>query len=151
MALDIDSWYGIYFYFPDSGEAYGIEYCETRAKIERFQFSTDQEYIRYDWRPILYYAKPIYDAEPICTIGEEWVAMALNKPQYIFSKKEQDKIDWAPIERPEEIPAFLTQPVPKIQKETQMQRSPDSKSLYLLDDTGVWRNDIGKPLIYQWR
>ena len=76
--------------------------------------------------------------------------MSLKNGKYILSKKEQDKIEWAPIERPKEIPAFLTQPVPKIQKEMQMQWAPDSKSLYLLDETGIWRSDIGKPFIYKW-
>ena len=72
------------------------------------------------------------------------------KLHHIFSAEEQAKIDWAPIEKPKEIPAFLTQRVPKIEKDTQMQWSPDSKSLYLVDETGLWRCDIGNPFVYQW-
>lgn len=163
LALDIASWYGIYFYFPDRGEVVGIEYCSTGSVIEAFQLSTDLEHIRYYVEPNVDYTQPIYDADPnlpteksfrqllVGAINGQWVGMAVNPPGgYLFSKKEQDQIDWAPIQRPKEIPAFLTQPVPKIQKETQMQWSPDSKSLYLLDDQGIWRSDIGKPFVYQW-
>ncbi len=164
LALDIHSWYGIYFYYPDSGEVVGIEYSSTGSVIKAIQLSTDLEYIRYYSEPDVDIDKPIYDADPnrptkksfkqllVGAINGQWIAMALNPPGgYLFSKKEQDQIDWAPVQRPKEIPTFLTQPVPKIQKETQMQWSPDSKSLYLLDDQGIWRSDIGKQrYVYQW-
>ena len=164
LALDIHSWYGIYFYYPDSGEVVGIAYCSTGSVIEAFQLSTDLEHIRYYVEPDVDIDKPIYDADPnrptkksfkqllVGAINGQWIAMALNPPGgYLFSKKEQDQIDWAPIQRPKEIPAFLAQPVPKIQRDTQVQWSPDSKSLYLLDDQGIWRSDIGKQrYVYQW-
>ena len=164
LALDIHSWYGIYFYYPDSGEVVGIEYSSTGSVIKAIQLSTDLEYIRYYSEPDVDIDKPIYDADPnlptkksfkqllVGAINGQWIAMALNPPGgYLFSKKEQDQIDWAPIQRPKEIPAFLAQPVPKIQQDTQMQWAPDSKSLYLLDDQGIWRSDIGKQrYVYQW-
>lgn len=164
LALDIHSWYGIYFYYPDSGEVVGIEYCATGSVIKTIQLSTDLEHLRYYSEPNVDIDKPIYDADPnlptkkpfkqrlVGAINGEWIAMAVNPPGgYLFSKKEQDQIDWAPIQRPKEIPAFLAQPVPKIQQDTQMQWSSDSKSLYLLDDQGIWRSDIGKQrYVYQW-
>ena len=162
LALDINLWYAICFYFPDRGEAFGIEYCSTGSTIDKFQLSTDLEWIRYYIRPRIDRDTPVYDAKPnrppsksikqqlSDVINGQWTAMEVNTGEYLFTKKEQDKIEWAAIERPEEIPAFLTQPVPKIQKDTQMQWSPDSKNLYLLDEKGIWRSDIGKPFVYQW-
>ena len=124
--------------------------------------STDLEWIRYYIRARIDRETPVYDANPNLppsksimqklsdVINAQWTASGVNTGEFLFTKKEQDKIEWAAIERPKEIPAFLTQPVPKIQKDTQMQWSPDSKSLYLLDEKGIWRSDIGKPFVYQW-
>ena len=175
LSLDMDLWYAICFYFPDRGEAFGVEYCSTGSTIDKLQLSTDLEWIRYYTRPRIDRDTPVYDAKPNLppsksitqpfpnlihrksitqklsdVINGEWTAMGVNTGEYLFTKKEQDKIEWAAIERPEEIPAFLAQPVPKIQKDTQMQWAPDSKSLYLLDEKGIWRSDIGKPFVYQW-
>ena len=106
--------------------------------MEQIQFSKDQQYLRY-------YTKPSTGG-----LSGKWVAMSLKDGKYIFSKKEQEKIEWSPIEKPKEIPPFLTQPVPKIHSQTQIQWSPNSKSLYVLDETGIWRSDIDKPFICQW-
>ena len=58
----------------------------------------------------------------------------------IFSKQEKEAFtEWAPIEKPKVIPKLFTQPMPKITLETQVQWSPDSKYIYVLDDTGIWR------------
>ncbi len=175
LSLDMNLWYAICFYFPDRGEAFGIEYCDTGTTIDKIQLSTDLEWIRYYIRARIDRDKPVYDAKPNLppsksitrlfpnltprksikqklsdVINGQWTASGVHTGEYLFTKKEQDKIEWAAIERPEEIPAFLTQPVPKIQKDTQMQWSPDSKSLYLLNEKGIWRSDIGKPFVYQW-
>ena len=162
LSLDLNLWYAICFYSPDRGEAYAVEYCDTGSTIDKIQFSTDLEWIRYYTRGRIDRETPVYDATPNLppsksikqklsdVINGQWTARGVHTGEYLFTKKEQDKIEWAAIERPEEIPAFLTQPVPKIQKDTQMQWSPDSKSLYLVDEKGIWRSDIGKPFVYQW-
>ena len=153
LARDFCNAFGIYFYFPDKDVSFGIDYSDSHSKLEKVQFAKDQEYIRYYVKPFISHDGSTAErigAAIATVIPGQWVAMSLKNGQFIFSKKEQDKIEWAPIEKPKEIPSFLTQPVPKIKKETQMQWEPDSKSLYLLDETGIWRSDIGKPFIYQW-
>ena len=47
LAFDINSWSCICFYFPDRGEAYAVEYCDTGSTIDKIQLSTDLEWIRY--------------------------------------------------------------------------------------------------------
>ena len=154
LAHDIDYWFGIYFYFIDTGKAFGIEWSSQGSKIEKLQFSKDQRYIRYYSTPFTPNDGSLgnrINAAVVKTVNAKWIGMSIaGKPGYIFSKAEQAKMDWAPIEKPKEIPAFLTQSVPKIKKDTQMQWAPDSKSLYLVDETGLWRSDIGIPFIYQW-
>ena len=153
LARDFCNAFGIYFYFPDKDVSFGIDYSNSHSKLEKLQFAKDQQYLRYYVKPFISHDGSTAErigAAIATVIPGQWVAMSLKNGKFIFSKKEQGKIEWAPIERPKEIPAFLTQPVPKIKRETQMQWAPDSKSLYLLDDTGVWRSDIGKPFIYQW-
>ena len=157
LAQDVDYWFGIYFYYIDTDKAFGFEWSSTGSNIEKFQFSKDQKYIRY------------YSTPSICDDGNvgkrtialvvektagKWVGMPIEllkgEPPYFYSKEEHAKIDWAPVEKPNEIPGFLTQRVPKIKKETQMQWSHDSKTLYLLDETGIWASNIGAPFIFQW-
>ena len=156
LAQDVDYWFGIYFYYIDTDMAFGIEWSSTGSKIEKFQFSKDQKYIRYYSIPSIPDDGSVetrISAFLVDKLGGKWIGMPL-KPRkgesYIFSNEEHAKIDWAPIEKPKEIPAFLTQRVPKIKKETQMQWSQDSKTLYLLDETGIWASSIGTPFIYQW-
>ena len=158
LAYDINLGFGIYFYSSNTGEAYGIEWSSSRSMIEKVQFSKDQRYIRFYLKPLIshdgsigeQFSAAIAGAITRAVVGQ-WVAMSIKgKPHYTFSQEEQARINWAPIEKPKEIPRFLTQSTPKIKRETQMQWSPDSKSLYLLDETGIWRSDIGKPFIYQW-
>lgn len=153
LARDFCNAFGIYFYLPDKDVSFGIDYGDPHSKLEKLQFAKNQEYMRYYVKPFVSHdgsAAEQIGAAIAKVIPGRWVAISLKNGKYILSKKEQDKIDWVPIEKPKEIPAFLTQPVPKIQKETQMQWTPDSKNLYLLDETGIWRSDIGKPFIYQW-
>ena len=153
LARDFCNAFGIYFYLSDEDVSFGIDYGDPHSKLEKVQFAKNQQYMRYYVKPFISHDGSTAEqigAAIATVIPGQWVAISLKNGQYIFSKKEQDKIEWVPTEKPKEIPGFLTQPVPKIKKETQMQWAPDSKSLYLLDETGVWRSDIGKPFIYQW-
>ena len=153
LARDFCNAFGIYFYLPNKDVPFGIDRGSALSNLEKLQFAKNQEYMRYYVKPFISHDRSTAErigAAIATAISGQWVAMSLKNGQFIFSKKEQDKIEWAPIEKPTEIPAFLTQPVPKIEKETQMQWTPDSKNLYLLDETGIWRSDIGKPFIHQW-
>ena len=154
LARDFCNGFGIYYYLPNEDVSFGIDWGSALSKLEKVQFAKDQRYLRYHVKPLISHdgsaAQRLGAAVVAPVILGQWVVMSLENGKYIYSKKEQDKIDWAPTECPKEIPAFLTQPVPNIEKETQMQWAPDSKSLYLLDAAGIWRSNIGKPFIYQW-
>ena len=69
---------------------------------------------------------------------------------YIPKKEKEIFTEWAPIEKPKKIPALLAQPMPKITLETQIQWSPDSIYVYVLDRTGIWRLEPDIPGIIKW-
>ena len=69
----------------------------------------------------------------------------------IFSEKEKEAfLEWEPIVRPEKLPQLFTQPMPKINLETQIQWSPDNKYIYVLDETALWRLTPGSIFFPRW-
>ncbi|RKU09259.1 hypothetical protein C6501_15620 [Candidatus Poribacteria bacterium] len=62
----------------------------------------------------------------------------------IFSDAEKEAwTEWVPIEKPKKLPQLFTQPMPKINLETQIHWSSDSNYIYVLDKTGIWRLSLG--------
>ncbi len=69
----------------------------------------------------------------------------------VFSKKEKEAFtEWAPIVRPKKLPQIFTQPIPKINLETQIQWSSDNRYIYVLDETALWRLSPGSVFFPRW-
>ena len=137
IAKDFYLWMGIYLW--DDGRVRGLEYSGTRSAIEKLQFSEDQKYMRYYTRPSMGISK----------LWGEWVVVG-DTGHHVVDKTEIDKIHWQSPTQPEQLPPFLNQSLPVIQADTEIEWAPDSQSLYLFDNTGLWRCELGDPFVCQW-
>lgn len=145
--------YGVHLFMPDTlEEKRGFAY-ETGHSIEHLQFSQDGQYYCY-FMPFI-----PHPFESKSTKMKAQVARVLQPPGWVinkmeggrgpiktkqgsllFSKAEKEAFtEWAPIEKPKVIPQLFTQTMPTITRDTQVQWSPDSKYIYVSDETGIWR------------
>ena len=61
-------------------------------------------------------------------------------------------VKWLPPKRPAQLPAFLTEPQPKIHSETQPVWSHDSKTIHVHDKEGVWSAEVSPSVGFPvWR
>ena len=151
--------YGIHFYFPENDKI-KPSWHYSQSKVEHFQFSKDQKAFRFsiNFHNKLDSLKENIGASlrgPIWIIKDmETLKMAEQKNgQVEWTKQGSDTFtEWTPIEKPEVVPQFLKQPMPKITLETQdkMQWSPNSKYLYLFDESGLWRCEVGNYYRPRW-
>lgn len=69
----------------------------------------------------------------------------------VFSDAEKETFtEWVPFEKPKKVPQLFTQLMPNITLETQVLWSPDSKYIYVLDRTGIWRLQLGSVFFPLW-
>ncbi len=142
--------YGVHLFMPDTLEIKrGFAY-ETGDSIEQLQFSQDGQYYCY-FMPFT-----SHPFESKSTKMKAQIARVLQPPGWLikkmevgtiktkqktllFSKDEKEALTaWAPIEKPKVIPQLFTQMMPTITLDTQVQWSPDSKYIYVSDETGIW-------------
>lgn len=128
-----------------------------RIKIVQLQFSKDMQ-------SFCYYSD--FAAHPMASTKQKLSGM-LNKKGWsirhkgdfgytesgglVFSDVEKEAFtEWAPIVKPKELPQILSQPMPKINLETQIQWSFDNKYIYVLDETALWRLSPGSVYFPRW-
>lgn len=151
VVFDTSDHYRVQVYNPNKIE-FGNPLEYNTDKITQLQFSKDM-------RAFCYYSN--FDAHPWASIQQKienrlrpkgWLIFSEEEKRYlafaksgnaVFSKAEKETYtEWAPIKRPKKLPQLFTQPMPKIVLKTQIQWSPDSNYIYVLDETGIWQLEL---------
>ena len=156
IAFNTATHYTVQVYNPKKIEMSSpLEY--ESMKIEKLQFSKDLQSFCYH---------SDFAAHPLASTKQKLKTMLQKKGWLIthkgdlgitesggliFSKDEKEALtEWAPVVRPKELPQIFTQPIPKINLETQIQWSSDNKYIYVLDDTALWHLSPGSVYFPRW-